>query len=629
MTFKQVAIKNFTGQLKKYLSFFLSSTFCILLFFMYAAIMFNDNINSNKDTDVLTYVFPMTIVAIGLFSIFFINYAHSTFIKGRTKEFGVYMTLGMNSNELVRLVLLENILIAAAALVTGIVVGSLFSRLFQMVLIDLLDIEEIAFYLDYRAFIVTIVSFLIVFFLNFAMTARKLKKSDIQTVLAEVRKTQKKKYTKKNLVLGVLGIIILIFALIYLVVVAKNSDLNTNPLMLLLYIVIAFTGVYLAVSQGGNFILHQWKKSRFYLNNMLTVTQLEYKYNQNKKIIFILSILSTMTIFAIASPYSLLNLCETIIDDQGQAHVEFVVDEGVHENYEEVIQENIANDEIQEQYELPMLLVDSLDHTKIPVIDVDRYNQIMKKEFHLDEGEVYNIIFDWVPSNGGYPKDSEYRFTYQGKEYTYRVNISTNGTFIAKSYPSATMLLLNSKDYDTLMQTAGKEDQFYYCVLNLKHWKVNSKAIDIVKEALKEENAPVNTVVDTYHDLKSGYSTFLFVFSIVGVLFFIAGGSVLYFRQYSELPETKKTFDQLNKIGISYKETKSIISKQLLVIFYVPAVFGCYLGLSLIYLMTHLLGGAGFLQEFMRNATFIAGLYLISQSIFYWITRRKYMSSLS
>jgi ABC-type antimicrobial peptide transport system permease subunit len=135
----------------------------------------NKDIKGRDDTVVLSYVFPITMVAIALFSIFFINYAHSAFIKGRNKEFGVYISLGMNAKELRKLINMENIIVCGASLLAGIGVGTLFARLFQMVIMSLLEIKDIRFNLDYLPFLITISVFLLIFATVMASTFFKMR----------------------------------------------------------------------------------------------------------------------------------------------------------------------------------------------------------------------------------------------------------------------------------------------------------------------------------------------------------------------------------------------------------------------------------------------------------------------
>jgi putative ABC transport system permease protein len=130
--------------------------------------------------------------------------------------------------------------------------------------------------------------------------------------------------------------------------------------------------------------------------------------------------------------------------------------------------------------------------------------------------------------------------------------------------------------------------------------------------------------IKSYEDLKRSYSLFIFVTTFMGILFFIAAGSMLYFKQYTEMSTSQAKFLKLYKLGITTMEVKSIISKELKITFFTPLIFGSLLGYSFIYFMTCWVGGEGVLRDFMINATIVVAAYFVFQWFFYLVTKRKY-----
>ena len=51
MTFKEVVIKNFKGNMRKYLSYFICSSFSIMIFFMYSTLVFNEKLNKSPSVE--------------------------------------------------------------------------------------------------------------------------------------------------------------------------------------------------------------------------------------------------------------------------------------------------------------------------------------------------------------------------------------------------------------------------------------------------------------------------------------------------------------------------------------------------------------------------------------------------
>lgn len=634
MTFKDVIWKNVKGSFKKYLAYFLSGSFSIMLFFMYSALFLNKSLMENDENDVFSYLFPITIVAITLFSIFFINYAHSAFIKGRNKEFGIYISLGVNSKDLRTIINLENSIIGAAALLTGMGVGALFSRLFQMVILKLIHIKDITFYMDYKPFVLTFTVFLSIFATVAVRTFFKMRKIDISGLLREARRSEGRDYSKKDLVFGGLGLIIMALSILFLVVIAKNSDLNTNPAVLMSYMITAFLGVYLALSYGGNLILHLIKKTKYYYKNMLSITELQYKFNQNRKIIFILSVLSTMTIFLVASPFALLTLSETIAE-KDKHHLEYVETDTLNKLPKDTLnrilneQKMVSNTTVKFVYFSTSKTSDNLKYWK-PVVSVSEYNMLTGSNIKLEKGQAYNLIVDWKPGNNGINPGSTHEFYIGNVTYRYRFTASQKGNWIAGKtpFPSNSVVIVSDEDYDSVMADITDHNIAYYHLINYKDWRKCKGLFTSLKDAFGNNGLKVGNIIDTYESLKGGYSTFLFITTVMGIMFFVAGGSVLYFKQFTELTEVKITFRKLFKIGITDKEMKGVIGKELCVIFFLPLVFGAFLGISLMYLTTYIMGGGFLIKEFMSNAIKVVIIYFIFQGAFYLITRNKYIQEI-
>ncbi|HEX3077619.1 MAG TPA: ABC transporter permease, partial [Lachnospiraceae bacterium] len=629
MTFKDVAIKNFKENLRNYSAYFLCNCFTIMLFFMYAILMFNRAMTRNEQLDALRYIFPITIVAIGLFSIFFINYAHRTFIKGRNKEFGIYMSLGMTERDIRRLVNIENIIISISSFLVGILVGLLFSRLFQMVIIHMLGVKNITYQLSYKAFLVTIGVYVVIFSIVFLDTNIRLKRMDIGMLLKESRKGEGKSNPRKDRILGTVGILSMAFSVFLVMTIATNDRLNSNPILLIIYMLVSFLGVYLVLAYGGNMVIARVKRSRFYLRNLIAITQIHYKFSQNKKIIFILSILSSMTIFLVASPFSLLNLTKDIAE-MDPYHLEFVRSDTENQISEETLDRILSSANVVSKNILTFLTTDIAENGKSvkqsPIMPQSEYNAYVKKDITIPEGEAIYFILDWTPGNHGIAQGMDYIVSRGDSRLKIKVAESKRMDWTTTTFGSDGLLVMNDKDYEVFRSNAKAQELNYFYTICFHNWEDSKDEILSLKENLGESKQYVlDATILRYASMKKAYSVFLFVTSLLGVLFFVASGSVLYFKQYTEMDETKRTFYRLYKIGITRKEISSIIRNELLVIFYLPLLFGSFIGVSLIYLMTYIVGGDGIIVEFIQTAFKLIGVYFVLQSIFYFITKRKYM----
>lgn len=630
MKFSEVVIKNFFGNIRRYMSFFSCNIFSIALFFVYATIAFNDVINE-KGNEWMSMIIPVSIVGISVFSIFFIVYAHTSFVKGRNKEFGVYLTLGMSRKELKKLVNMENLIIEGISIAAGLILGTILSRVFQMVILKILDLDGVEYQLDYRSYLVTLAGFIAIFLIVFLITNRKMSKMDISSLLVESRKSEGKKSGKNDVLFGFIGCLFIVASIVLLMLIASDEELNSNSMIVLIYTLLMFSGVYLVVSRGGNMVIHLLHKSKSYYKNMLSIAEIHYKYNQNKKILFTLSVLSAMSIFLIASPFSLFNLTETIIDDKIN-DIEYVSTSTVN-NFDNT--EIITNDDLLKDEKIEFVFLNKISGStklqdSIPIVPQSLYNERSGASLTLNNGECAVTIIDWTPGNHGFEAGSILTlYNSANKPYEYKlVKAGHNEVITDQSFCSDSMVILSDRDYENLKSSVTSENIGTYHFINYKKWKSTDSIVNALGEKIGESPLPLLSKVSAFKELKAGYSSFLFVASVLGLLFFIAGGIVLYFRQYVELPDAKVLFGKLNKIGITRKEVVRIVSMELKVIFFVPLIFGIFIGVSYIYLISNMVNGASVLDEFMKNTFYVVIMYIILQSLFYLLTRIKYVSQL-
>lgn len=70
----------------------------------------------------------------------------------------------------------------------------------------------------------------------------------------------------------------------------------------------------------------------------------------------------------------------------------------------------------------------------------------------------------------------------------------------------------------------------------------------------------------------SMYSMMLFVALLIGAVFFIAAGSFLYFRLYSDMDYDVRQYMTIMRVGLSDQELNKIVTRQLILLFFVPII---------------------------------------------------------
>ncbi|MEC0169625.1 ABC transporter permease [Paenibacillus graminis] len=641
MTFRDVTIKNFKRNVRNFFSYFICSAFAITIFFLYAALLFNNSIREGATEDVIQIVLMLSLAALTQFSVFFINYAHSSFIKSRSKEFAIFMSLGMHKTDLQKIILLENLIISISSLIVGIITGTVFSRLFQTVAIDLLDLQGVSYSLSAASFVVTAIVFTVIFSASQIISSVKVGKLDIADLMKASRK-QDNGAKKNDTKLGLVGVGLVVASILFLVVISNHESLNTNPFMIITYILMSFTGIFMVISHLGNTWVSFLRNKPFYYRHILSITEINNKFNQNKRIMFILSILSGMTIFLVASPFSLLQLSESIAE-RNKYDIEYISVAGVH------ALENGQLEQLMKQSSEPLKSIketnflnlkmsldgDQYDVLKTkPIISQDMYNSLTGEKVTVGTGEALNIITAWEPGSHGIEQGAAIAFTDGTRTFNYKVKSSYHGDWFAtaSAYPTSSGIVVSNEDYKDMESKVSARAWGTHYGIDFTAWKNTEGIVQKLKDTLNATDKggssgqlfAVASKVDAYKELKKNYSLFVFVTSLAGVLFFVAGGMVLYFKQYTEIGNATVFFRKLFKIGISDREIWAVVSAELLITFFVPLLFGSIFGYCFIYLITHVMSGADILGEFMKNTTIVVAVYFGFQLSFYFITKRKY-----
>ncbi|WP_330644319.1 FtsX-like permease family protein, partial [Clostridioides difficile] len=101
------------------------------------------------------------------------------------------------------------------------------------------------------------------------------------------------------------------------------------------------------------------------------------------------------------------------------------------------------------------------------------------------------------------------------------------------------------------------------------------KLKNIVSENMKF-TYPFNftSSIESYNNLIKLSGLMLFIGIFLSVVFLLCTGSIILFKQLSNIYDDKERYIMLTKLGANNKDIEKIISKQLKVIFLIPLVVG-------------------------------------------------------
>ena len=122
--FFKLAVRNVKRQFTNYLIYFMTVAFTVALLFAVNNVLYSNALLLllNGESDLRT-ILTWMVALVGLVVAFVLSYATSFMLKLRRREFGTYLTLGMQRGDILRIFLFKTLLICGAALGSGLVLG--------------------------------------------------------------------------------------------------------------------------------------------------------------------------------------------------------------------------------------------------------------------------------------------------------------------------------------------------------------------------------------------------------------------------------------------------------------------------------------------------------------------------
>ncbi|MGO1043421.1 ABC transporter permease [Clostridioides difficile] len=633
MSLFKIAIKNVKKNFLSYFMYFVSIVFSVFIFFSFKSIEYNEALSLlGRKAKIGINTSSIVIV---VFVFLFIYYSNSFFFNRRRQEIGTYRLIGMRKNQIGRIFLYETFLMGAFAILIGISLGFLFSKLMAMILVKLMkEIIVVKMTLSIRALIQTLGIFLIIFVVigirNIIVISNKK--------IVELFKKSPEKYTNKRFIKlkGILGVLLIVFS--YLMSV---SYFIVENIMFSVFILITIIpGTFLFFSSIMSIIIDVAKKKKsFYYKgrNLIAFSELEFKLKNNSRVLAIIAIL-------IATSVTMLGFTISLYYD---------IDRNINENYKYSYTINAENSFVNN--EIDKLLYKYKENNKI-LFDktVELINRDVKFRLYYKKGGLYRentVLVDFIKESD-FKKLRQYQNSnYEeltSKEHVYYVSDSYKKMFLKSTGTQKIDVYLKEKENMSLFTVQKNilepeiNSQSTFDLIVVKDKVFNRlksdgesrllRLIDIKNEKKEfymslrlknivdknmESTYPFNftSSVENYNNLIRLSGLMLFIGIFLSVVFLLCTGSIILFKQLSNIYDDKERYIMLKKLGANNQDIEKIISKQLKVVFLLPLIIGTI----------HNLFAMSIAQKFITRSLFTPiiitlVIYYISYFIYYFIT---------
>jgi putative ABC transport system permease protein len=201
------------------------------------------------------------------------------------------------------------------------------------------------------------------------------------------------------------------------------------------------------------------------------------------------------------------------------------------------------------------------------------------------------------------------------------------GTFDFYTKPT---IVVSDAVYSRYLAQAGSDDVVSYAGLMFDKPMNSGKTVAALNNVIPENKA-ISAVglknvsyIGFYKSAFQLYGAYVFIGMFIGILFLLASGSIMYYKQIIEAQEEIPRYDILKKTGMSRAEIKKSISKQLGIVFGISLLIGLLHSFFALLTYNRMMDIIGQETPTLLNALIVVVLYIISYYFFYVLSKNSY-----
>ena len=605
--FSRLAKQNIRNNKSTYIPYMITCIFCIAMIYMMEFLRDCPTLDQavRQADEVRMIVFTGEIV-VEIFCIIFLIYSNSFLMKRRQKEIGLYNILGLERNHIGIVMFLETIITSIGSLAGGIAAGIIGSKLALLLLLKLLHIPSVlGFYISVKGIFTCLFMFGIIFLMILFLNLAKIHLSR-PVELLRGNNTGEKEPAAKWL-MALIGFICLGAG--YYLAVTTESPIKAITIFLLA-VILVMAGTYLLFTAGSIVILKflRRRKSFYYrTGNFISISGMLYRMKQNAIGLASICILSTGVLLMISMtvsiyfgmndimlnryPYDVDMSVTSISEEECQTAIEAfektIADNKVpvEKSVEEIYLDIVCSKNGDQILIKPTNTIRNSDSVLVlSLLNQAEYERLTGISANLNDGE----IFAWYPS--AVQKDS---VTVDEKEFTVKKWMDKNPLTCGEDAVSDNAVLvvtdedfkkfdeMRTEMYKGVSSAPAGEDLTLHLGLDITGSETDkidfgTPVMETVKDLKKSgglsENAWIISGIrqQEYESYYADNGSLLFIGIFLGSLFLMGTAMIIYYKQISEGYEDQKRFEIMQKVGLSRREVRSSVRRQILMVFFLP-----------------------------------------------------------
>ncbi|HFU9561987.1 TPA: FtsX-like permease family protein [Streptococcus agalactiae] len=639
MFYLKIAWHNLKHSIDQYIPFLLASLLlysltCSTLLILMSAV--------GRDMGTAATVLFLGVIVLSIFAVVMEHYSYNILMKQRSSEFGLYNILGMNKRQVARVASLELFIIYIFLISIGSLFSAFFAKFIYLIFVNIINYHALNLSLSLWPFIVCIVIFTGIFL---TLEVPVIRHVHLSSPLSLFRKKQQgEKEPKGNLILAILALVAI--AIAYTMALTSGKA----PALAVIYrfffaVLLVIAGTYLFYISFMTWYLKRLRQNKHYYyksEHFVSTSQMIFRMKQNAVGLASITLLAVMALVTIATTVSLYSNTQNVVTGLFPKSVSLSIDNSKGDA------KNIFEEKILKKLGKSSKEAITYNQTMIsmPVSQSSELNITSKNVKHVDitkTGFMYLITQnDFRRLGHRLPKLKDNQVAYfvqKGDSRLKKINLLGNKFDVVKNlkeayvpettntYNPGLIIFANNKQIDNIRKAylpytknINTFPKTFKAYLDLNSQEINSISKNDIIEV---DGKYVGNISTKQSFLKEGYQMFgglLFTGFLLGISFLLGIALIVYYKQYSEGHEDKRSYRILQEVGMSKKLVKRTINSQIMIFFFQPLVVAViHFGVAIPMLKQMLLVFG------VLNSTIVyvvSGLTVLAISIIYFIIYR-------
>lgn len=597
MLYVKLALRNLKRSLKEYSIYVFTVTITMTLLYAFFAIAFSGEMQDLVTTyDNIKSIMIMVSILVTLIIAWLIYYISNFILQKRSREFGMYLLLGMKRTQVSRMFLFEQLALGAVGFFIGCVLGIFVYEILHAILLNIFGFAY-AFQLSFSwsACGAAFLCFLSIYLLEMIREGIALKKQSIHTMLYNASRNEKTAKGSRLSGFYFLAAVLLAAAGLYVTQQYLRSMVNgqsSDSMLLMLGVFAIIVSVYLffyGISAVLGIFLNRHRKIKYKGNCMYLYGQIAGRLRSNRTVLATLSLLTLLT---------LLFLCIALKFNEVKelSNARFVPFDIMASSSEKLNMKSIES-YLQEH----KISYQSADIHYYQKEERDDFYSVVKGKSYYTEDEKHSVYMKQSDFNKLRSLKGKPSVTLKADEYM--IVCATDIKDSLQEYGAQHTLHLQGKR----LQLRGVDDteygqtqnSGYYLIVadeHVKHakpyfreWVANTDPEtevswyqDTVNQFFDDNKEQVG---DSYYSYASyrvkakwfeenavGFVSICFSLFYLSFIFICISATILAVQQLSDAHRQRYSYAMLHKMGVNQRQLHALLAKQIAVYFIIPLV---------------------------------------------------------